>query len=797
MQGVRDISRSLISAVREGRLERAKQLISSFGLSYSRRWSDGYVLLCDALKNNHTEIAKLLLTHGSKIKCKTKKRSDTPLHLAVRNCAIEIIEMLLDRGANIDAECEKGTTPLHDAIRWEKMEIVELLLNRGADVNAKGKSGKTYLHIAADEGYVLIAEHLLKHGADVNSVWTCDGNKHYSPLYLAVINGHEKVVKLLLECGANVDARDLDGKTILYYAVKVGRSLIIEHLLKHSPDIDNISNRSVLNVAVLGYGKEYRKIIENLLEYGFTINFVYGNNCELLHEAVKKECLKIVEEIIKYGVSIDFKDTWGRTALHIASEWTNPEIVKVLLHFGADINSKDRYGGTALHIASEWGNPEIVKVLIKFGAKIDSKDKDGSTALHIASGKGEREIVEVLLKYGAEIDSQDEHGKTALHIASEDSNTEIVDVLLNYGASINFKDIRGRTALHSATVWNNPEIIKVLLKFGAYIDSKNIYGGTALHVACMNFDSVMEVLLARDGEFDSQVEYNNTEIVKIFLEFGANIHSKTTDGLTALHIASQKRNREVIEVLLKFGARVNSKDGIGRTALHIASDYNNSEIVGVLLEFGADIDSEDIYGRTALHIACTEMHKKVAIVLLDHGSDVTILSESNYPRSFAEIFKRHAVKVKTANLYVKNRNLLISSDDEELSDFRNECEREVATMKSEKIGNISLYDILTKGISELAIYAGNESIVQVFESDNYEIKFPIYATLINSNFRKGKRRKDLMEQGIKIFHSLFTNYLSIPHDCTEKVFNYLSDEDLRSIMDACKPMSNSNPNTDM
>ena len=115
-------------------------------------------------------------------------------------------------------------------------------------------------------------------------------------------------------------------------------------------------------------------------------------------------------------------------------------------------------------------------------------------------------------------------------------------------------------------------------------------------------------------------------------------------------------------------------------------------------------------------------------------------------------------------------------------------------MKSEKFGNISLYDILTKGISELAIYAGNESIVQVFGSDDYKIKFPIYATLINSNFRKGERRKELVELGNKIFY-FFTNSLGIPYDCTEKIFNYLSNDDLRNIMVACKPITVSSLNS--
>jgi hypothetical protein len=104
---------------------------------------------------------------------------------------------------------------------------------------------------------------------------------------------------------------------------------------------------------------------------------------------------------------------------------------------------------------------------------------------------------------------------------------------------------------------------------------------------------------------------------------------------------------------------------------------------------------------------------------------------------------------------------------------------------------------LTKDISQLAVYAGNESIVQFLRSDDYKVKFPMYGSMINSNFRKGERRKDLLEQCNKMFHFLFNNFPRLPHDCTEKIFSYLSDEDLRILIDACKPISVSSSNTDI
>ena len=132
MSGDHNISCSLMCAVCEGNVERVRELIDSFGLSYSQARSEGYVLLCDAVVNKHTEVAKLLLTKGSKVKSRNIIHTDKPLHYAAINGDIEIVEMLLNRGANINAANWSGVTALHNAVKSKTMEIIELLLKMGA-----------------------------------------------------------------------------------------------------------------------------------------------------------------------------------------------------------------------------------------------------------------------------------------------------------------------------------------------------------------------------------------------------------------------------------------------------------------------------------------------------------------------------------------------------------------------------------------------------------------------------------------------------------------------------------------
>jgi ankyrin repeat protein len=165
------VSTRLSDAVRDGDLERAKELIYSYGLSYSKEWSDGYVLLCEALINKHIAIAKLLLHHDCKVNFENGMPSTiytSPLHLAIQMGDIEVVKMVLDKGARIDAKDIDGETPLYAAVRNDDFKITELLCKHGADVCLRNRNGISVIHIAASYGCPRIIDYLLKNGADVN-----------------------------------------------------------------------------------------------------------------------------------------------------------------------------------------------------------------------------------------------------------------------------------------------------------------------------------------------------------------------------------------------------------------------------------------------------------------------------------------------------------------------------------------------------------------------------------------------------------------------------------------------------
>jgi len=148
------------------------------------------------------EIIELLITKGADVNAKTPEVL-TPLHCAASHGQAEVAELLLAKGADVNAINSQGASPLHTASHYGKTEVAELLLRHGADINSKAKKGWTPLHIAAQEGKIEVAELLLAKGADVNAWTACGrvGHKNMSPLRVAKNSQNRHLVKLLKKHG--------------------------------------------------------------------------------------------------------------------------------------------------------------------------------------------------------------------------------------------------------------------------------------------------------------------------------------------------------------------------------------------------------------------------------------------------------------------------------------------------------------------------------------------------------------------------------------------------------------------
>jgi ankyrin repeat protein len=151
---------------------------------------------------------------------------ETPLHEAVKFSQKEKVELLIAKGADIEAKDSLGMTPLHWAfIMGKNNDIIEVLIAKGANINARLNNGKTLLHdTRLDDAKLLIAM-----GADVNAT-DRDGK---TPLHVAAFWGRREMAELLIANGANVNAKDNDGRTPLQETEIMNKKDVADLLRRH------------------------------------------------------------------------------------------------------------------------------------------------------------------------------------------------------------------------------------------------------------------------------------------------------------------------------------------------------------------------------------------------------------------------------------------------------------------------------------------------------------------------------------------------------------------------------------
>ena len=124
----------------------------------------------EAAATGNTESLKQQLNAGTDVNQKNSYDGSTALNHAAWHGHMEIVQLLLENGANTNAKRNDGWTPLHDAATQGHEEIAELLIANGADINTKDDGERTPLYVAAHEGQKNIAEILIAKGADVNAI---------------------------------------------------------------------------------------------------------------------------------------------------------------------------------------------------------------------------------------------------------------------------------------------------------------------------------------------------------------------------------------------------------------------------------------------------------------------------------------------------------------------------------------------------------------------------------------------------------------------------------------------------
>jgi ankyrin repeat protein/aminoglycoside phosphotransferase (APT) family kinase protein len=270
-----------------------------------------------------------------------------------------------------------SSTALQAASAGGHETVVKMLLDAGADVNAQGGEYGNALQAASRESHETVVKMLLDAGADVNA----QGGYYGSALQAASAGGHETVVKMLLDAGADVNAQGGYYGSALQAASREGHETMVKMLLDAGADVN----------AQGGY---------------------YGTALQAASEGGHETVVKI---LLDARADANAQGGWGSdTALQVASERGHETIVKMLLGAGADANAQGGRYDTALRAASEGGHETVVKILLDAGANANAggryssasvradiaQDWGSGTALQVASERGHETIVKMLLDAG-------------------------------------------------------------------------------------------------------------------------------------------------------------------------------------------------------------------------------------------------------------------------------------------------------------------------------------------------------------------------------------------------------------
>ncbi|CAH0032595.1 unnamed protein product [Clonostachys rhizophaga] len=517
--------------------------------------------------------------------------------------------------------------------------VVKLFLDQPHDIEERDKHyNLTPLQWAASSDSHDTVKLLIEKGANLEA----KNNSKETALALAARHGRTGIAKLLLEKGACFDVEDKGSMSPLLIAAMNRHTEIARHLLDLGAKLgDKDMQKSLCRAAEFGP----TSMVELLLERGGDIETKNKEGCSLLILAAKNGHEDTVKFLVEKSAKIEETDELGRTALSWAAEDGNLETVEYLLEKGADSGSADLGGGTALLWAAGKGRVDAMKCLFeKSSAVINSTAHGGQNAFLLAASAGQVKSMEYLLGISNDmLGSVDVLGRNALLFAAMGGHVDAVKYLLEQADTlVGSIDNSGRNALSWAAENGQKDLIQHLLEKDVNVESADLAGRSALSWAAEAGQiDIVEYLLEKGAEAKSVDSSGRTALswaagrgrtsTLIYLvSMGLSIGATDNDGRTALSWASGNGYESTVKYILGRGEKIDSTDNTGRTVLSWAAASGHESLVSYLLGKGAEADSADGAGRTVLSWAAGHGHTNVVKMLQAAGANINSVDQRGW-----------------------------------------------------------------------------------------------------------------------------------------------------------------------
>ncbi|KAF6811461.1 Ankyrin repeat domain-containing protein 50-like protein 3 [Colletotrichum plurivorum] len=557
-----------------------------------------------AALNGHDEVLWRLLASDDAAMNSRDEAGYTPLIWGSLEGRQNSVQMLLDKGADVNAQGGVYGNALQAASSSGHDNIVQMFLDKGADVNAQGGNYGNALQAASSRGHDNIVQMLLNKGADVNAQGGVYGNAPQA----ASFRGQDNIVQMLLDKGADVNAQGGHFGNALQAASFGGHDNIVQMLLDNGADVNAQSSSSYGNALQAASLRGHNNIVQMLLNNGADINAQGGHYGNAPQAASFRGHNNIVQMLLDKGADVNAQGGYYGNTLQAASSEGHDNIVQMLLDKGADVNAQGGYYGNTLQAASFGGQNNIVQMLLNKGADVNAQGGYYGNALQAASFGGQNNIVQILLNNGADVNAQSSSSYgNALQAASFRGHNNIVQMLLNNGADVNAQGGHYGNALQAASFRGHNNIVQMLLDNGAGVNAQGGYYGNTLQAASFaGQNNIVQMLLNKGADVNAQGGYygnalqaasfaGQNNIVQMLLDNGADVNAQSSSSYgNALQAASFRGHDNIVQILLNNGADINAQGGHYGNALNAASLRGHDNIVQVLLDNGADVNPQGV-----------------------------------------------------------------------------------------------------------------------------------------------------------------------------------------------------------
>ncbi|KEH22084.1 ankyrin domain protein [Medicago truncatula] len=436
---------------------------------------------------------------------------------AVVHRQVHVVSLLLQNVATTDFEVRLGAWSWDNAtgeelrvgaglgepygITWCAVEyfeksgaILRLLLQH---VSNNCHCGRTILHHAILCGNVEAVRILLECGANVESLVKTTSKTEFLPVHMASRLGLPAITQCLIDFGCDLNSRTDCGDTALMICAKYKQEECLKVLTRAGADfcLVNSAGQSASSIAEsYKWSHGFQQAVVDVIRNGKipkSSNTSTFSPLIFVSKAGDAEALKTVIESGEFD--LDYQDDSGFSAAMHTAVKGHVESFRLLVYAGADVKLCNKSGETAITLSELNQNCNLFeKVMLEFTLEKGNQNTGGFYALHCAARRGDLDAVTLLTSKGFDVNVPDGEDYTPLMLAAREGHASLCKLLISYGAHCNAKNARGETALLLARKFAGgkndaegvilDELARKLVLGGAYVQKHTKCGKGNPHV---------------------------------------------------------------------------------------------------------------------------------------------------------------------------------------------------------------------------------------------------------------------------------------------------------------------------